>query len=173
MVGQSVSDGQRWTAEDLSRHLAKLDGSKQKIKASVMGVGSRLRAAAAALEQSEIVDGAKQETKATGRQKFNAKSETVDGHYFRSGKEAQRYRDLVLLERVGAIQRLELQPRFDLIACNGEIVGRYTADFKYLDLRLGRVVIEDTKGGNATKTEAYRLRKRLFEACYGPILTET
>ncbi len=109
----------------------------------------------------------------SSRSKFGAKAVYIDGIRFASSKEGRRYEALKLLERVGAIRDLVLQPRFDLYAGNGERVGGYRPDFQYHSLELGRVVVEDVKGGKATRTEAYQLRKKLFIACYGPILIET
>jgi hypothetical protein len=50
-------------------------------------------------------------------------------------------------------------------------VGRYTADFAYIDCQTGQRVIEDTKS-TATATEAYRLRKKHVEAQYGITVRE-
>ena len=49
--------------------------------------------------------------------------------------------------------------------------GRFTADFRYVVVATGEVVIEDTKSA-PTKTTAYRLRKRLIEAIHGVTITE-
>lgn len=106
------------------------------------------------------------------RPKYGAVKTTVDGLVFDSKKEAARYSTLRLWQQVGAIRDLELQPRYELIASNGEIVGHFTPDFRYWSVELGRLVVEDVKGGPATKTTAYRLRKRLFTACHGITLTE-
>ena len=46
--------------------------------------------------------------------KYNAKKTVVDGIKFDSKKEAARYEVLKGLERVGKIDRLELQPRFEV-----------------------------------------------------------
>ena len=54
---------------------------------------------------------------------------------------------------------------------NGKKVGRFTADFRYLEPGRG-LVIEDVKGEPTRKGEAYRLRKKLFEAIYGLTVTE-
>jgi hypothetical protein len=42
------------------------------------------------------------------------------------------------------------------------LVCKYVSDFKYLD-RENRTVIEDSKG---MKTEIYRLKYKLFHACF-------
>lgn len=111
--------------------------------------------------------------------KYGAKKTTVDGLRFDSLKEARRYAELRLLEMAGKIRELETQPRFpitvvelwrpgrrSLVHC-----GKFTADFRYVDVESGAVVIEDTKS-RPTKTTAYRLRKRLVEAIHGITVTE-
>ena len=110
--------------------------------------------------------------------KYGAQPIIVDGIRFDSTKESRRYRDLVLLERARAIRDLELQPSFPIQVValwrpGGEIitVGRFTADFKYVDAETDEVVYEDVKT-TATKTTAYRLRKRLVEAIYGVRIRE-
>ena len=104
--------------------------------------------------------------------KYGAEAVEIDGKRFASKKEGRRYQDLKLLEFAGAIRDLECQPKYELWASNGEVIGRFTPDFRYYSLELGRLVVEDVKGGRATRTEAYQLRKRLFTACHGIILTE-
>lgn len=107
------------------------------------------------------------------RHKFNAKATVVDGVRFASQKEARRYQELKLLERVGEITHLVLQPRFDLWAAKPlnkgwrDIVkvGAYVADFQYRDQRNGGyTVVEDVKG---MKTSIYQLKKKFAEACHG------
>ncbi len=101
------------------------------------------------------------------RNKFNARTRCIDGVNFGSSKEARRWLDLKLLEAAGAIQQLEAHPRFDLVV-NGVHVGFYTADSRYVT-KDGEAIVEDVKGGRSTKTEAYSLRKRLFEAVHWPL----
>lgn len=112
------------------------------------------------------------------RNKYGAKAMVVDGIRFDSTKEARRYGELRLAERAGAIRDLECQPRFQLDVRElwrrpGRVVrcGVYTADFRYVDVETGAVVVEDTKSG-PTKTTAYRLRKRLVEAIHGITISE-
>lgn len=82
--------------------------------------------------------------------KYNAKKVTIDGIKFDSTKEANRYRELKLLEKAGQIQNLELQKKFELIPkqiINGKVVERslnYIADFVYSEN--GKTVVEDVKG---------------------------
>lgn len=97
------------------------------------------------------------------RSKYHAEPTVTDGIRFASRAEANRYRALWLLQQVGAIAGLELQPRFDLVV-NGIRVGFYKADFAYTDMGTSERVIEDVKG---VATPVYRLKKRIVEALYG------
>lgn len=72
---------------------------------------------------------------------------------FHSEGESQRYVNLLLLVKIGAISNLKIQRTFQLSA------SKYIADFVYIDRRLksfwhpnGREVIEDYKGGYQTET---------------------
>ena len=87
----------------------------------------------------------------------------VDGHVFASGKEAERYAELKLLERCGAIKNLELQKRFEIVPQS--VYGKaryYVADFVYE--QDGKNVVEDVKG---FKTQSYSLKKRLMKEVHG------
>jgi hypothetical protein len=92
---------------------------------------------------------------------------TIDGIKFSSKLEANRYCELVLLQKAGKVTNIELQPRFLLqegFKKNGETFRPiyYVADFK-VTYRDGRVEVEDTKG---MKTEVYKLKRKLFEFKY-------
>jgi hypothetical protein len=121
------------------------------------------------------------------RNKYGAKPTEVDGHKFPSRKEARRYGELRLLERAGEIQNLALQPRYPIII-NGVPVRypsgvalEYRGDFRYLDTRTNRVVVEDVKGvrktprppgvkkprHEGTDTDASRIKRALVAAIYG------
>lgn len=104
------------------------------------------------------------------RRKFGNTKTTVGSHTFDSKKEARRYSDLFILQQRGEISELTLQPSYDLIV-NGHKVCSYKADFRYLD-KTGRVRIEDVKGGKATKTPTYRIKRKLFEALYAGLKIE-
>lgn len=96
----------------------------------------------------------------------------LDGYKFDSKAEARRYQELKLLAYNGDIENLEVHPSFDLMVLprddKPEVrVGKYTADFQYWDKEKRKFIVEDVKGGSATKTEAYMLRKRMVEAMYG------
>jgi hypothetical protein len=112
--------------------------------------------------------------------KYHAEPIHVDGVRFASKKEAARFLELKLLQNVGAIDELECQPVFYLhvmeiwrsqVPIRITTIGKFTADFRYRDLQTGEIVVEDTKS-EATKTEAYRLRKRLAECVHGIYVRE-
>lgn len=100
--------------------------------------------------------------------KYGNKVTYVDGKRFASKREAERYEALVLKERAGEIRDLETQVlyRFEV---NGVKCGRYTADFKYMDVATGEVVIEDSKGKRVR--DWYRT-KQLMKACHGITVRE-
>jgi hypothetical protein len=77
-----------------------------------------------------------------------------DGQKFDSLKEANRWRDLRLLEYVGEIKELRRQVVYHLVV-NGHDVCAYITDFVYI--KDGRTVVEDVKGYR--KGIAYRLFK--------------
>ena len=95
---------------------------------------------------------------------------------FGSKKEAARYDELMLLWRAGQIHDLKLQPQFTLqesyITPDGVRVRaiRYIADFSY-NTGSG-LVVEDTKGGKATQTDLYKLKKKLMQERLGITVQE-
>lgn len=107
--------------------------------------------------------------------KYSAKKTTIDGITFHSKAEAEYYAALKLLKRVGEVKDFTLQPRYTLLeAYSHPITGKkvqgieYVADFlvTYAD---GRTEVVDVKG---VKTEAYKIKKKLFEAKYGMAIKE-
>lgn len=97
--------------------------------------------------------------------KYRNKKVVVDGIEFDSKKEANRYKELKLLEKAGEIKDLELQKVFELIPSfkkNGKTYRKttYKADFSYFDTKEGKYIVEDVKG---FKTDIYKLKKKLFE----------
>ena len=101
------------------------------------------------------------------RSKYFAVPTVVNGIRFASKKEARRFQQLAVLEQVGEISGLNVQPRYALFA--GETpIATYVGDFEYWER--GRLVTEDVKG---MKTPAYRIKARLFAANYGREIRET
>ena len=100
--------------------------------------------------------------------KYHNKKTTIDGITFDSKREAERYCELLLLQRAGKISHLELQPEFILLRSflkNGKTHRKimYIADFMYYDIVNGTDVIEDVKG---IETEAFKIKRKLFESKY-------
>ena len=103
--------------------------------------------------------------------KYHNKKITIDGITFDSIKESKRYQELKLLERANEITELKLQVPFILLdsyILNGKKHQgiKYIADFVYIDIKTGKYVVEDVKSP-ATKTQVYKLKKKLFEQKYG------
>lgn len=98
--------------------------------------------------------------------KYGARGIDYEGIHFDSIKEHSRYIELKILQRAGEISGLTVHPKYELqprFKYNGHVERAitYTPDFEYI-AREGWKVVEDVKGGNATKTEAYSIRRRLF-----------
>lgn len=95
--------------------------------------------------------------------KYRNKKVEIDGMTFDSKKEARRYKELLLLEKAGAIQDLQTQVKYVLIPSqriNGKVVERecsYKADFVYTEN--GQTVVEDTKG---FRTKEYIVKRKLM-----------
>jgi len=106
---------------------------------------------------------AKREEAEIRRHKYNAQRTEVDGITFDSKKEATEYQTLKLLDSVGAIADLQLQPAFELQAAyvdnNGKKVKAiiYKADFAYT--QEGRRIVVDVKG---MQTPVFKLKSKLF-----------
>jgi hypothetical protein len=92
---------------------------------------------------------------------------TVDNIRFHSKKEANRYRELCILNKSKLILDLELQPNFK-ITINNKFICNYKADFAYKN-KDGEIVYEDVKG---FKTQVYKLKKKLTEALYNVTIIE-
>ena len=111
--------------------------------------------------------------------KYRNQKTEVNGILFDSKKEANRYIELLLLEKAGQIQNLQLQVKFVLIPAQYEKVYSekrhayvkgdcyeractYKADFVYEEN--GQTVVEDTKG---FKTADYRIKRKLMLYMHG------
>jgi hypothetical protein len=86
-------------------------------------------------------------------------------HRFASSLEASRFVKLRMLEKAGVIAWLMVQPQYPLIINRVEIC-KYVADFSYVDMEDQSLVVEDTKS-KATRTQVYRIKKKLMKAIYG------
>lgn len=109
-----------------------------------------------------------------GRNKFSARAcECSQGgtpHKHASLAERRRCFVLHIRQQQGDIINLRLHNRWPL-EVNGQRVGVFTDDFAY-EQRDHRdrwvTVIEDVKSKPTRQGEAYRLRKKIWEACYAP-----
>ncbi len=119
------------------------------------------------------------------RSKYGARKTVVDGIIFDSKKEANRYRELKMLERAGEICCLRLQVPFELIPAQyeetGEVYTRgankgkpkrgkciekavtYIADFVYYNSDATVRTVEDVKG---MRTPVYIIKRKLFRWRY-------
>lgn len=108
--------------------------------------------------------------------KYSARKTEHNGRTFDSAAEARRAKELELLQAAGVIRDLRYQVPFDLHACadanpEGETrswypvkVGRYVADFVFVDIATGKTVTEDVKG---VRTAGYLAKRRHMKAEYG------
>lgn len=104
--------------------------------------------------------------------KYRAIRTTVDGVTFASKREAMRYLFLKARERACEIRNLELQPEFKFSVEGRPVLTRskrypngrqlkMVADFRYIDVKRGCSVWEDSKG---FRTKEFIIKKALFEA---------
>ena len=112
--------------------------------------------------------------------KYKNKKVEWQGIKFDSIKERDRYLILKDMERLGQIEDLKLQVKYELIP-SYEINGRkvrnvsYIADFVYFkihnkkNIQIKELIVEDCKG---FKTDIYKLKKKLFEYKYGVEINE-
>ena len=102
--------------------------------------------------------------------KYNNKKTIVDNIKFDSKAEARRYVELKLMQDTGHIEKLTLQPKFELQPKyknnKGETVRAitYKADFCYLEGN--KIVVEDVKG---VETKEFKIKRKLFENKYRDI----
>lgn len=108
------------------------------------------------------------------RSKYKAQPQIIENVRFASKKEANRFSELRLLERAGHIVELTPHPKFKfeidgipvLIKSKGFPNGRqasYTADFSYVEVKTGELILEDTKGMDTSES---RLRRAIVEAMW-------
>lgn len=109
-----------------------------------------------------------------GYSKYQNQPVSVDNIRFPSRKEANRYKELQLLQKAGKIENLRLQVAYELIPAQyAEVDGKkkcieratkYLADFVYYDKESGQWIVEDAKGA---KTEVYKIKKKLMLQVHG------
>ena len=120
------------------------------------------------------------------RSKYGNEKAFADGMQFDSRKEAERYRELTLLQRAGEIEGLRTQVKYVLIPAQrepdtvgpkggvkkGKIIERecaYYADFVYRDRKTGEEVVEDAKG---MRTKEYKIKRKMMLYFHGIRISE-
>lgn len=110
----------------------------------------------------------------TTRAKYGNKKTVIDGVSYDSLKEGNRYQELLIMERVGKIQELRRQTRYELqegfVGISGKWVRPiyYIADADYWEN--GQHVVEDTKSPPTRKIKSYLLKKKMFQKKYPDIV---
>lgn len=114
------------------------------------------------------------------KNKYNARIYKVGDEVFHSRKELHRYEELLLLEKAGQIHNLRREVKYLLIPAQRETVWKngkhrqgkvierecsYIADFVYEEN--GQTIVEDVKGGSATKTDTYIIKRKLMLYVHG------
>ena len=106
------------------------------------------------------------------RNKCGNRKATICGEVFDSQREANRYFELVLLQKAGKIRDLQRQVRYELVPTQrepdtigkrggihkGKLIERevdYVADFVYIDNETGEKVVEDAKGYRDPSSAVY------------------
>ena len=127
------------------------------------------------------------------RSKYGNEKAEIDGIKFDSRKEADRYRELMLLLKAGKIRDLRLQHEFLLQPAfttpHGKRVRsiRYVADFTYEEMHIigqggcmdpigqkivWRFVVEDVKSEATRKNKVYIMKKKMMQDKYGITIRE-
>lgn len=99
----------------------------------------------------------------------NKQEASSDGRVFSSKRERSRYEELLLLRKMGKIQHLMCQVKYELIPKQKinrftERAVTYTADFVYRSTQDGQTHVEDAKGA---KTQQYVIRRKLMLWIHG------
>ena len=103
-----------------------------------------------------------------GKSKYKNEKVVIDGIRFDSQKESNRWQELKILQKGGAIKDLRRQIHFQLqpgYKKNNKHIQAiyYVADFVYYSFTEKKTIVEDTKG---FRTEVYKLKKKIFEYKY-------
>lgn len=99
------------------------------------------------------------------RNKFlNVKTTDAQGIVHDGKGECQRWGELQLLEKAGAITRLLRQVVYAFVD-NGRLITTYKADFDYYDGAAH--IVEDHKSPRTRKLASYRHKVKLMQSQYG------
>ncbi len=113
------------------------------------------------------------------RSKYGNVKTEVSELSFDSQSEADRYSELRILERLGEIENLVLQPEYKLadgVLFEGDSRRKkdllYIADFTYYCKKRAKQIIEDVKSPATAKCKVYRMKKHLMKAYLDLDITE-
>lgn len=98
--------------------------------------------------------------------KYRNQKVEVDGHLFDSKREAEVYAELKLLQMVGEVTEIELQPEFELLPSfrvgKANYRGiKYRADFR-VTYHTGRQEVWDVKSRITAKNPEYRMKVKML-----------
>lgn len=99
--------------------------------------------------------------------KYGAHKIMLRNVQFDSKREGWHYLELLDRQERGEIRDLTLQPRFVIIPAFKDRTGKkhketvYTADFQYVEVATGQVVVEDVKSVATQKARDFGLRWKL------------
>ncbi len=96
------------------------------------------------------------------KSKYGNRKVEKNGETFDSVREYKRHLVLLDMEKKGEIFNLQRQYPLPLVV-EGEFIATYIADWRYLDMKIEGIVIEDAKG---FKTPEFKLKWKLARALY-------
>lgn len=163
---------------------------KERKEAMKMGLSGSDLARLGPAAQKQVLEKLGKQAQEKDR-KYHNQPVDVNGIHFDSRKEANRYMELMALQKAGKIRNLKLQAQYTLqesyITETGERVRaiRYVADFAYdrrhmeaskdkggnYDSPIWVPVVEDVKS-KATRTAKYEMKKKLLRERFGLSITE-
>lgn len=104
------------------------------------------------------------------RNKYRNKPTFVRDQRFDSKKEAKRFVDLEIMQRIGEIRELKTQVPFEM-EYNGEVFLKYVADFTYWQGE--EFIVEDVKSPVTKQNPVYRIKKKAMKLWHGIDILET
>jgi hypothetical protein len=103
-------------------------------------------------------------TKSARPKYLNQPTASADGIVHDAKGECERWEELRLLERAGAIRSLRRQVPFAMVV-NGIHICTYVADFDYLEGEAR--IVEDRKSPRTRQLAAFRIKAKLMQAIHG------
>ncbi len=99
------------------------------------------------------------------KSKYGNKKVTRGGRKYDSIAESKRGLKLLEMQKMGEISNLEFQVKLELLEGFRDQAGikhrsiAYIADFRYLDNKTGKIIVEDKKG---FKDAVYKIKKKML-----------